>query len=455
VTALFRSVNPADGEEVARYPAMTWRETDAVLARAAGAFSSWSVVSAHERAERLARLANRLRGSAAGLAHLIVTETGKPIRQAEAEIAKSAAAVDWYVANGPAILAPEAVPTGAALSEVRFRPLGPVLAVMPWNYPVWQILRAAFPILLAGNSVVLKHAPNVTGCALAFAELLADEEPLLQVALTDDEVTGRMIADRRIAGVTLTGSVRAGRAVGALAGQHLKTAVLELGGSDPFVVLSDADVGRAAEAACWARMQNNGQACIAAKRLIVTEPVADAFLSELSQRVRSLVVAEPADRATDIGPLARSDVRDTLERQLESSVSRGAQVVEGGGVPARSGWWFEPTVLVDARPGMPAWDDETFGPLAAVQVVRDDEAALAAARHPQYGLGTSLWTADEERGAALADRLETGMVFVNGVVGSDPRLPFGGIRDSGVGRELGPYGLREFTNITTVVVGAP
>jgi succinate-semialdehyde dehydrogenase / glutarate-semialdehyde dehydrogenase len=284
---------------------------------------------------------------------------------------------------------------------------------------------------------------------------LDSEHPLLQVALTDDELTGRMIADRRISGVTLTGSVQAGRAVGALAGQHLKKAVLELGGSDPFIVLSDADIELAAEAACWARMQNSGQACIAAKRFVIAEAVADGFVSALAERVRGLSMGNPNDYATDVGPLARRDVRDTLEGQLGTSVSRGAEVVAGGGVPGRAGWWFEPTVLVGVRPGMPAWDEETFGPLAAVQVVPDDEAALDAARHPDYGLGSCLWTADEERAARLADELEAGMVFINAPVASDPRLPFGGIRDSGLGRESGAYGLREFTNVKTVVVGRP
>ncbi|MFL5847040.1 MAG: aldehyde dehydrogenase family protein [Solirubrobacteraceae bacterium] len=449
---MFRSVDPASGEEIAHYQQTDADGVDRVLDRATTRFGDWGALSPRDRADRLRPLAYRLRASSSRLADLIVRETGKPVRQARAEIDKSAATVDWFVANGPDLLDAQPIDTGATVSEVRYEPLGPVLAIMPWNYPVWQLIRAAIPALLSGNPVVFKPAPNTVGCA--FATVAVFDDALVQILLTDNDLTSSAIADDRIAAVTLTGSVRAGRAVGALAGENLKKAVLELGGSDPFVVLSDADVDRAADAACWARMQNNGQACIAAKRFIVAEPVADDFLAAFAERVGSLVLGDPQDEHTDVGPVARADVRDELQRQLESSVTQGATLVTGAGSLDREGWWFEPTIVTGAVPGMPVWDEETFGPLAAVHVAGDDAAAIAAAHHPRFGLGVSLWTADEDAAFESAGDFDAGMVFVNSVVTSDPRLPFGGVRESGLGRELGAQGLREFTNIKSVVVGA-
>lgn len=458
VDSLFRSVNPADGTTIRTFQAMDWHEVDAVLDRAQTAFERWSAMPVQERAHAVGRVADALRARRPALSRLLTQEMGKPIAESQAEVDKCADAAEWLAEHGPSLLEPLAVPTRAEMSEVRFAPLGVVLAIMPWNYPLWQVLRAALPALLAGNAVVLKHAPNVSGSAYEAQRLFDDPalpDDLLSVILADEEITAQVIADRRVVGVTLTGSVRAGEAIGAQAGRHLKKVVLELGGSDPFVVLSDADVQKAAAAACRGRMQNNGQSCIAAKRFIVVRDVSEEFIASFTSTVAGLRVGDPMDPRTDIGPLAREDIRDELQRQLDESVSAGARIAVGGELIDQPGWWFTPTVLVDVEPDMPVWREETFGPLTGVLVVENDEEALAAAEHPDYGLGASLWTRDWQRGRMLADLLDTGMVFINSIVASNVQLPFGGVRRSGVGRELGSFGLREFVNVKTVCVGSP
>jgi succinate-semialdehyde dehydrogenase/glutarate-semialdehyde dehydrogenase len=353
------------------------------------------------------------------------------------------------------MLAPEPVATDASDSYVRFDPLGVVLAIMPWNFPYWQAFRAAVPALAAGNTVALKHASNVTGCALAMDRLWRDAglpEDAFTVILVQGAEASALAAHTAVAAVTLTGSEPAGASVATIAGRALKKVVLELGGSDPFIVLADADVAHAARQAAAARVINNGESCIAAKRFIVVESVADAFEEALAASLRALRVGDPLDRATDVGPLARPDLVDEVERQVVQSVAKGARLVLGGKRLPGPGNLFPPTLLTRVAPGMPAFDEETFGPLAAVTRARDAADAVGLANRSRFGLGASVWTADVEMARELAAKLEAGAVFVNATVRSDPRLPFGGIKRSGHGRELGRFGIREFVNVKTVWV---
>jgi succinate-semialdehyde dehydrogenase / glutarate-semialdehyde dehydrogenase len=451
----FVSRNPATGKSICAHDTATWPEVDKLLDQAAAAFARWRRTPVEGRALRLHAVAGQLRQRREELAALVTEEMGKPITEALAEVDNCAWSTDWLASHAAPMLASR--PTDAPFDEafVEFRPLGIVLAIMPWNYPLWQFFRAGVPALLAGNSVVLKHAPNVSRCALVIEDLFlaaAAEPGVVSSLLIGTELTTRVIADPRISAVTLTGSVGAGRAVGATAGAHVKKVVLELGGSDPFIVLPDADVEAAAQAACRARMQNNGQSCIAAKRIIVTEPAAMEFLERFGAAVAALRVGDPTDPATQIGPLARRDLRDQLLRQQNESIAQGARVLVGGRRIDRPGWWYQPTVLTDVTSAMPVFREETFGPLTGVMVVPDEDRAIAAANDIDLGLGASLWTADLERARALSAEIEAGMVFVNAIVASDARLPFGGIKRSGLGRELSEFGVREFTNIQTVTL---
>jgi succinate-semialdehyde dehydrogenase/glutarate-semialdehyde dehydrogenase len=353
------------------------------------------------------------------------------------------------------MLADEPRRTDAARSYVRFEAIGPVLAIMPWNFPFWQVFRFAAPALAAGNAGILKHAPNVSRCALEIEQVFRDAglpDGLFRSVFLSNEATAGVIGDPRVRAVTLTGSDRAGSQVAEHAGRHLKKTVLELGGSDPFIVLEDADVARAARIAADARLQNSGQSCIAAKRFIVADRVAGQFTERLIAEMGSRRVGDPLDPATAVGPQARLDLRANLHRQVEESVRRGARLVLGGRLPDGPGAFYPPTVLTGVQPGTPAFDEETFGPVAAVMVARDEADAIRIANASVYGLGASVWTADPARGERIARELEAGSVFVNGMVKSDPRLPFGGVKRSGYGRELSEYGLREFVNIKTVWV---
>ncbi|MFN8547844.1 MAG: NAD-dependent succinate-semialdehyde dehydrogenase [Candidatus Eisenbacteria bacterium] len=462
----FCSVNPTTEEEEARFPAATDPEVDETLARADRAWPVWAATPLAERAAALRRVAGRLRAKSEELSILAAREMGKPIGEGRGEVEKCAWTLEVVAEKGAEYFAPVDAPTDAARSYVRFDPLGPILAVMPWNFPYWQVIRFGAAALLAGNGIVIKHAPNVPRCALALESAFREAElpeGLVQnlfLAVDPPEAFARVIASPTIRAVTLTGSERAGRAVAALAGQHLKPAVLELGGSDPFVVLDDADVPAVAAAAVRARAQNNGQSCIAAKRFLVMESIADRFVEAFAAGLAALRVGDPLDESTQIGPLARADLRDALEAQCRRAVDAGARLVvgatrdvNGGTRTATRGWFFRPTLLDHCRPGMAAMDEETFGPLGAVARVRDEEEAISVANASRYGLGASIWTADPARGERLAARIEAGSVFVNGMVKSDPRLPFGGIKCSGYGRELSVFGARELVNRKTVWVG--
>ncbi len=451
----FTSVNPATGEEIERYAAHSPDEVETRLERATTAFDVNRERSFDARAHRLETAADLLEDRADEYGALMTREMGKPIDQAEAEAEKCAWVCRYYAEHGADFLADEAVETGARKSYVSYEPLGPVLAIMPWNFPFWQLFRFGAPALMAGNSVLLKHAPNVQGCALAMEALLQDagfKDHELQTLLVDEETIGDVLADRRPRAATLTGSVGAGKAVAQQAAAQVKPTVLELGGSDPFIVCDDADLDAAAAVGCTARMQNNGQSCIAAKRFIVERAVADEFTERLLEQVESLTVGDPTDPHTDIGPMARKDLRDGVHDQVERAIGDGAVAAVGGHTLDRDGFYYAPTVLTDVRPGTVAFDEEIFGPVASVVVADDAEHAVALANDTRFGLGGSVFTEDREKGERMARELEVGCAFVNEMTKSDPRLPFGGIKDSGYGRELSHHGVQEFVNAKTVWV---
>jgi succinate-semialdehyde dehydrogenase / glutarate-semialdehyde dehydrogenase len=456
VTGTLRSVDPATGAEVGSYPALTPAEIAAAVAAADEAQGAWGAVSLEERAGRLKEAARLLAERRDRYATLITREMGKPIAEARAELDKCALTCDFYAEKAAGFLAPEPVETDADDSFATYEPLGVVLAIMPWNFPFWQVTRFAAPALMAGDGGLLKHAPNVSGCALAFEEVLRDAgfpDGLFRTLLVDEgavaETTAGLLADPRIAAVTITGSDRAGAQVAAAAGRALKKSVLELGGSDPFLVLADADLPAVAAQAARSRFLNSGQSCLAAKRFVVEEAVADEFEGRLVDAVKALVVGNPMDPATQVGPLARADLVDGIDRQVRESVAKGARILTGGRRVGGRGCFYAPTVLGGVGPGMAAYDEETFGPVAAVIRVADEARAIEVANDTPYGLGASVWTRDAERGLRVARQVRSGAVFVNAVVASDPRLPFGGIRRSGYGRELSAAGIREFTNLRT------
>jgi succinate-semialdehyde dehydrogenase / glutarate-semialdehyde dehydrogenase len=450
------TVNPATGELLAEYPVLSDPDVDAALDRAAVAQTGWAALSYDRRAEVLRRAAGILRAEVEDLALLVTREMGKPLAESRAEVEKCATACDYYADHAGDFLADEPVATSADSSWIGYEPVGVVLAVMPWNFPLWQVLRFAAPALMAGNAALLKHSPNTTGCALAVERVLADAGApaglfaALVVAEPDvPAVTRRLIDDPRIGAVTITGSERAGRAVGSAAGDAIKKSVLELGGSDPFVVLSDADLPRVARMAARGRFLNAGQSCISPKRLVVDASVAEEFTRLLVAEVEKLTVGDPEAPGTDVGPMAREDLLEGVHRQVEASVAAGARLLTGGRRLDRAGTFYAPTVLTDVVPGQPAYDEEIFGPVAAVVVVDGDDDAVRVANDTRFGLGASVWTADRERGIAVGRRIRSGAVFVNAVVASDVRMPFGGTRASGYGRELAAAGIREFVNVRT------
>ncbi len=448
-----QSINPATGEVLETFTETSATEIERILATAHAEFLAWRDVPFATRAQLMRKAGVALRAHKTEYARTMALEMGKPIVQGEAEVDKCALTCDYYAEHAEAMLAEQPRQTDAARSYVRFDPLGPVLAVMPWNFPFWQVFRFAAPALMAGNAAVLKHASNVPRCALQIEEVFRAAgfpRGLFATALVGSAAVGGLIADPRIVAVTLTGSEHAGRQVAERAGHELKKTVLELGGSDPFIVLDDADVAAAARTAADARLVNSGQSCIAAKRFIVVEPVADAFIARFADELRARRLGDPLARDTQVGPQARVDLRDDLHRQVAESVKRGARLVLGGEVPAGRGAFYPPTLLSAVDKGMPAFDEETFGPVAAVIRAKDEADAIRLANDSEFGLGAALWTQDRARAARLAARIEAGAVFVNGLVKSDPRLPFGGIKRSGYGRELSEYGIREFVNIKSV-----
>jgi len=447
------SINPATGETVGSYPYETAAQLDAALDRATAAFRTWRRQPVGQRAELLLALATALRDQAEAMAQMITLEMGKPIAQARAEIEKCAQLSEWYAAHGPAMLAPEPTLVDNGTAHIEYRPLGPILAVMPWNFPVWQVLRGAVPTLLAGNTYVLKHAPNVMGSAYlikaAFQQAGFLDGAFEVINVTQDGVS-TAIADPRVAAVTLTGSVRAGMAIGSQAGAALKKCVLELGGSDPFIVLNDADLDAAVQAAVIGRFQNSGQVCAAAKRLIIEEGVAQAFTAKFVEASRALAMGDPTATSTYIGPMARFDLRDELHGQVQATLNEGATLLLGGDKVEGTGNYYQPTVLADVTDQMTSFKQELFGPVASIITARDANHAVALANDSEFGLTASIFTEDPAKARQIADQLETGGIFVNAFSVSDPRVAFGGVKKSGFGRELSHFGVREFCNAQTV-----
>jgi succinate-semialdehyde dehydrogenase/glutarate-semialdehyde dehydrogenase len=449
-------VDPATEQEIGSYPEHGPDQIEAALATADAAFREWRTRPASERAELLTAVAGVLRSRAEELAQLVTAEVGKPLFESRFEVEKCASACEHFAEVGPAMLAEQTIDAGAGTSIVSYEPIGVIFAVMPWNFPLWQVIRFAAPALLAGNAALLKHAPNVSGTALALEDAFrtagAPEglfTSLIVAAGNVPDVSAKLIADPRVAAVTLTGSERAGAFVAAAAGQALKKSVLELGGSDPFVVLADADLDTTIEHAVKGRLMCAGQTCIAPKRFLVDESIADEFETRLIDAFAAVKIGDGREEGTQLGPLARLDILENLERQVAKTVEEGAVLKAGGSRLDRPGYFFPPTILSGVEPGMTAFTDETFGPVVAITRFADEDTAVELANDTRYGLGATVWSQDTERAHALARRIDSGAVSVNTLVASDPRLPFGGIKRSGYGRELAAVGLHEFTNVRT------
>ena len=453
---MLQSIDPATGHVLREYPEADPARIAAVLEATSAAFPAWRRRSVAERAEPLRRAGVLLRERAATSALLMAEEMGKPVAQGRAEAVKCATACDTFAERGGAYLAPEPIATEAARSYVAYEPLGVVLGVMPWNFPFWQVFRFAVPALLAGNVCVLKHASNVCGSALAIEALFADAglpPGVFTTLLVGSAAVSGIIASPRVRAVSLTGSTPAGREVAAAAGRALKKTVLELGGSDPYLILEDADLDTAVPACVTARLVNTGQSCIAGKRFIVVDAVRAAFTERFVAAMRAKRAGDPRDETSDLGPMARVDLRDQLHAQVRASVARGARLLCGGEIPPGPGAWYPPTVLDGVGPGMPAYEEELFGPAAAILAARDEADAVRIANDTPYGLGAAVFTRDASRGERIAaEALEAGSCFVNAFVRSDPRLPFGGVKESGYGRELAALGIREFVNAKTIYV---
>jgi succinate-semialdehyde dehydrogenase/glutarate-semialdehyde dehydrogenase len=451
-----KAINPTSGELIAAYDEMQPATVSKIIDAVDMAFGEWRAVSFADRARPMRKAGEILRGEAPQFARLMAQEMGKPVRDGIAEAQKCALACDFYAENAARFLAREPVATEGRSSFVTFTPLGVVLAIMPWNFPFWQVFRFAAPGLMAGNAAVLKHASNVPGCALAIEDIFRRAgfpDNLFRTLLIGSRQVDAVLEHARVRAATLTGSGAAGRAVARKAGELLKKTVLELGGSDPYLVLEDADLELAATVCARGRLVNSGQSCIAAKRFIVVEPVRAAFEERFVKRMARIKMGDPLQEDTEIGPQARHDLRDTLHRQVEASIAKGAKCLLGGKVPAGSGAYYPATVLTDVGKGMPAYDEELFGPVAAVIPVKNEAEAIATANDSCFGLGGAVITRDLARGERIAAELiDSGCVFVNDNVKSDPRLPFGGVKESGYGRELSTYGIKEFVNIKAVYV---
>jgi succinate-semialdehyde dehydrogenase/glutarate-semialdehyde dehydrogenase len=450
-----QSINPASGEVVAEYAETEPAAVHEALAQAARGFEDWRRATFVERGRMLTRAGALLRERKEDLARLMALEMGKPLAQGRSEAEKCAWVCDYYAEHAQSFLAPQPVETDASRSYVAFQPLGVVLAIMPWNFPLWQVFRFAAPALMAGNAGILKHASNVSGCALAIQEILHGADvpgAVFRTLLVGSPRVAALIDAPEVRAVTLTGSTPAGRSVALKAGERLKKTVLELGGSDPYLVLEDADLDLAVETCVASRLINGGQSCIAAKRFIVVEPVRKRFEEMFVAKMKGKRMGDPLQEGVDLGPQARRNLRDDLHGQVTRSVTQGARLLLGGVVPDGKGAFYPPTVLTGVRKGMPAHDEELFGPVAAIIGVAGEDEAVRVANDSDFGLGAAVFTRDDARGQRVAEALEAGSCFVNSLVKSDPRLPFGGIKESGYGRELASFGIREFVNVKTVYV---
>ena len=452
------TINPANGKTEKTFQPHSSADVDRALNRARDAFEKHRRTSFADRGAKMRKVADLLEKECRELGRLMTIEMGKPIKAAIAEAEKCATACSYYADNAERFLADEAVEMEGGKSWIAFQPIGVVLSIMPWNFPLWQVFRFAAPALMAGNVGLLKHASNVPQCALAIEDLFRRAgfvDGAFQTLLIGSDAVEGIIADRRTAAVTLTGSEGAGRSVASAAGKNLKKSVVELGGSDPFIVMPSADFDAAVSTAVQARMINNGQSCIAAKRFIIHRQIYDRFVQEFVRQVSQVRVGDPLDEKTELGPLATAAIRDELDQQVQKSVECGARVLTGGRKMAREGYYYEPTVLVDIPPSAPAASDELFGPVASVFKATDLDDAVRIANGTAFGLGASAWTRDGDEQTRFIAEIQSGLVFINGMVASDPRLPFGGVKNSGFGRELGAFGIREFVNIKSVRVMAP
>ncbi len=447
------TTNPATGETLKTFPALTEKEIDQKLESAWQTFQAGRLTSVAEREPLMLSAAEILGEDKHKLGRLMTLEMGKPIKAAEQEIEKCAWVCRYYAEHTRVHLADEVIATGASKSFVRYQPMGPVLAVMPWNFPFWQVFRFAAPALMAGNVGLLKHSSNVPQCALAIEDVFhraGFPEGAFQTLLMGSDAVARVLEDRRIAAATLTGSEPAGRSVAGIAGRQVKKTVLELGGSDPFIVMSSADIEDAVATGVRARTINNGQSCIAAKRFIIADEIYDEFERRFVERMQSLKVGDPMEEETEIGPLATEQILEELDEQVKKSVAEGARILTGGNRLNRRGYFYEPTVMTNISERAPVFCEEVFGPVALLFRVSSIDEAIALANNSPFGLGASAWTNDDDERTRFVNELEAGSVFINGMVASDPRLPFGGIKNSGYGRELGAFGIREFVNIKTV-----
>lgn len=450
------SINPFNGKEIKQYPTDSTTIVKHKLEEAHKAFEKWSRVSIRQRAAYLKTLSDYLQKNKKAMAETATLEMGKPYAQSVTEIEKSATTLAYYAEHGPRFLKEEMVETEAQKSYVTFQPLGIVLAIMPWNFPYWQVFRAMGPILMAGNTMLLKHASNVTGCGIAIQEALEKAglpDHIFQTLILPSSEMEHVIAHKQISAITFTGSNAGGSKVAELAGKHLKKQVLELGGSDAYVVLADADLKKAVEICTASRLNNTGQSCISAKRFVVDKKVIGTFETQMAEEMQQRKYGDPMNSAMQLGPLARHDLRDALHKQVEESIARGAKLLCGGFIPEDEGAFYPPTVLTHVKKGMPAYDEEMFGPVAAIIEAKDEEDAIRLANDSIYGLGGAIFSRDIKKAEKIAEeQLQAGSIFVNDFVRSDARLPFGGIKQSGYGRELSYYGLREFVNIKTIFV---
>lgn len=452
-----QSINPATNRLIAEYPDFSQKEIEKRLGEAHEAFLQWSKLTFEQRRVPMRHLAKLLRDKVEICARMITAEMGKPIQQSRAEVLKSAAACEYYADHTAELLKPESKAIEKQSYTITFEPLGVILGIMPWNYPIWQVCRFGIPTLMAGNAIILKHAPNVSGCALLIESLIAEAgfpKHLLRVIITDHKNIPALINNSRITGVALTGSDRAGMAVGAEAGKALKKCVLELGGSDPFIVLDDANLNECVPTAVNARLQNCGQSCIAAKRFIIVSSLYERFCREIKQHIQRYKVGDPLQQETEMGPLAREDLLKNLERQVKESIAKGAVLEHGGKRLKREGCFYEPTILTQVTSGMPAYNEEIFGPVFAMISVDSPEEAVQVANDSMYGLGASLWTQNQKVAQQVAQKIEAGMVCINAKTVSVIQLPFGGIKRSGYGRELSMYGIKEFVNIKTIATSS-